>query len=537
MPKNNNPKVEQLQSDWRSLAITTLPTINRFPQPTIGTPQPVVSVTPSPVIDLTVVDDTNRSLRIAMAKRGALSGWGEPYNLSTTLDASKIQAAIRTAERGDTWQLFTIFRDMEAGYTHLQTEFAKRKMSVVGQPHAILPRTKGNKEDETACEVINEMIEHCDNWMDAMDNLLDATLWPVAVAEKLFEPVSPADAAEYKFPVRYRLRKLDPVSPTLFCYKIPYLAAGFGGAFATGVGALARGMTPGNQWASWNPNDWEPDLRFYDVFENGYPNFSPASTYAPEKERHLIHRGTNISKILRDNYGGQMRAILFWWFLAIQGRDWFGRYMQRWAHPFILGKVDAQQKGTLDFMRDALSMSMEIGGLVIDKNAEAQMIQAASLNGSEGYKMFLEVCNDEVSKVVIGQTTSSSAKSTGLGSGVADLHSQVRQDFRQSDMRKLSFTLCKQLFPYYLRINGYRGHVKGIIWGGKDEAQAKSLSETVKNFSDSGLEVDDSGIEVLSERVGFGLRRAPVEMATPSGGEKSKSQITKKKSIAKSKQK
>jgi hypothetical protein len=475
-------------------------------------------------LDLKVITKPEVPDAIAMLKRGALSGWGEPYNLSTTLDASRIQAAIRAAERGDTWQMFTIFRDMIAGYTHLQNEFAKRKLIVVGQPHAVLPRKKDNAEDQKACAVIEEMIEHCDNWQDALDNILDATLWPVSVSEKLFAPVDPSDAKEYLYPIRFRLRKLDPVSPTLFCYKIPYLASGFGGGFGAGLPANTGDLGPqtlplGPEQASWNPNAWEPELRFYEVFANGYPDFSPASTYAPEESRHLIHRGTNLSKTIRDNFGGHLRAILFWWFLAVEGRDWFGRYMQRWGHPFIVGKVDAQQHDTVEFMRNALSLATEIGGLIIDKEAEATLMQAASLNGAEGYRLFLEVCNDEISKVVVGQTLSSTARSTGMGSGVAKLHADVRDDFRQSDMRKLSATLVKQLFRQYLRINGYKGHIKSIVWGGKDETKAELLARTMKDFAVAGIEADDPGLDVISERVGFGLQRIdPKKMMLMKGG-------------------
>ena len=503
-------------TDWRNKSVMALPTLPlRLSLPGGQTlPQPTVGPTAQD-IRLQVIKQPEIPGNIAYYKRGALSGWGEPYNLSTTLDVARIQAAIRAAERGDTWQLFTIFRDMECGYTHFQSEFAKRKLSVVGQPHVILPYKKGDKDDEKACKVIEEMITHCDNWNDGLDQLLSATLWPVSVIEKMFAPVNKSDKADYEFPVRFRLRKLDPVSPTLFCYKIPYLASGFGNASAQG---LSPQFIPlGQEFGTWNPDSWEPELRIYEVFENGYPNFSPASTYEPTRDRHIVFRATNLSKTIRDNFGGQMRSILFWWFLATQARDWFGRYMQRWGSPFLLGRVDAQQKDTLEFMQQALSLSVQLGGLVIDKNAEAEMLQAASLDGATGYKAFLDICNDEVSKVVVGQTLSSSARSTGLGSGVAKLHGEVRQDYRQSDMRKLSTCLVNQLFKHYLRINGFTGKVKMIIWGGKDETQAELLARTVKDFLDGGLQLSDDGIEVVSERVGFGLERAP-EPPAPMGG-------------------
>jgi phage gp29-like protein len=514
--KTSKPEV-QILNDWRNQAVTGLPAIGGFQsRPSFGVPQPSVPSVNSGKLEVVKKDS---SPGVSLSKIARLSGWGMPMNLSTTLDVSRIQAALRTAERGDCWMLFTIYRDMEMGFTHFQSEFAKRKLTVVGQPHTLLPKKKGKKDDEIACEVIDEMIDNCDNWNQAMGDMLDATLWPVSVGEKIFSPVEPEDKTKYTHPVNFRLRELSPVDPVLYCYKIPYLAAGFSGMTAPGFNA----QPPNDSSINFNPDDWEAWLRFYTVNDNGYPNFSPTDTYKPDRRIHMVHRGTNLSKVVPDNYGGHMRAILFWWFLATQARDWWGRYMQKWGHPYVVAKVDTQQKDTVNFIVNALALSMEIGGLVIDKGAEAQLMQAASLNGSEGYKVFEDFCHDEVSKVVVGQTLSSSAKSTGLGSGVADLHGKVRDDYRQSDMRKLSDTLVKQLFNQYLEYNGYKGRVKGIIWGGKDEKQVFQIAQSVSNFKDAGLQPTDRGIETINERTGIEFERAPepVEAAAPpSGGAK-----------------
>ncbi len=443
-------------------------------------------------------------------KLGRVSGWAEPYNISTTLDAQLIQAAIRAAERGDTWQLFTIYRDMVLGYTHLQSEWSKRKMVVVGQPHTLIAPRKDNADDEQAVEVIEEMISHCDNWIDGIDHLLDATLYPSAVCEKLYEPVEPSEESDYEHPVRYRLRKLDPVNYVLFCYKIPYLSGG--GIRPTGPyapppnGALS--LISGNNPATiYDVDEWEPDLRFYSVFQNGYVDFSPSNVYAPDRKRHMVHRGNMVSKFIRDNFGGQMRAILFWWFLANQTRDWFGRYMQRFGTPFPVGYADAQQQGTLDLLQQAFSMSTQIGGLVVDKRAKVELIQAASQDGATAHKTLIDVCNREVSKLVIGQELSSTAKNTGLGSGVAALQAEVRDDIRQYDMRKLAETLKKQLFLPYLRINGYFGKPPEIIWGGKNENDSRLAAQTVQAFGQVGIEPTDEALDVISQRLGYGLQR------------------------------
>src|SRR6516164_10771759 len=109
MPTSKQPAVKQAMSDWRAQSLMSLPTIVRIGSPMISSgqtlPQPNVPVLKR---NLQLIRRPEVPNDIALFKLGALSGWGEPYNMSTTLDAVRIQGAIRAAERGDTWQLFTI---------------------------------------------------------------------------------------------------------------------------------------------------------------------------------------------------------------------------------------------------------------------------------------------------------------------------------------------------------------------------------------------------------------------------------------------
>lgn len=447
-------------------------------------------------------------------KKARISGWGEAYNISTTLDAQLIQAALRAAERGDTWQLFTIYRDMVMGFSHLQAEWSKRKMVVVGQPHSLIPKIKGNADDELACKVIQQMIDGCENWMDGLDHLLDATLYPLSVAEKLYQPLEPSEAMDYEFPVRFKLHRIDPVNYLLLCFKIPYLSNGattlpnspYGPRLApNGMMSVLNGNN--GSAMTYNPDDWEPDLTFFSVFDNGYINFSPADVYRPDPMRHIVHRGNMISPSIRPNFGGTMRMIMFWWFLANQCRDWYGRFIERFGTPFPVAKADAQQQGTIQLLQEAFSLSTRLGGLVVDKRAEVELIQAATQDGGNAHDNLIKRCNQEVSKIVIGQELSSTAKNTGLGSGVAALQSEVRDDIRQYDMRKLSETLKSQLFAPYLKMNGYNGHAPEIIWGGKNENDARLIAQTVQAFAQAGLRPTDDALNVIGQRLGYGVEK------------------------------
>jgi hypothetical protein len=332
----------------------------------------------------------------------------------------------------------------------------------------------------------------------------------VAVCEKIFEPVT--ETVAYDIPVRFTLKRIDPINYSLMCFKLPYLATG-----GFGLPNTPQAPFPANTPIQINKpldtiydvDQWEPDLRFFRTFPNGYIDYSWANIYAPDPMRHIVHRGNILSTAIRDNYGGQMRAVMFWWFLSTLGRDWFSRFMERYGSPWPVAYVDAQQKDTLDFMQQAFATATKIGALFVDKSAKVELQQAMVQGAAEGYEKFLSICDANVSKIVIGQELSSTAKPTGLGSGVADLQGEVKEEIRQYDQERLGNTLEKQLFEPYLRINGFTGRVPKIVWGGESGQQAVNSSKTLLQLKQAGLQPTDDSIETVSRRVGYDLERAP----------------------------
>ncbi len=448
--------------------------------------------TPGEVATSGSVDEQVAAASLATARRARMSGFGEPQNLSVTLDVQRIQNALRAAERGDTWLYFTIVRDMIAGYAHLQAEWAKRKMVIIGQPQSLLPHDKDDKDDQIACEVIQEMIDGCRNWYDGISHLLDATLYPLSVVEKIYEPVGLVGGSRRRWPVRFALKELAPVPYTLLCFKVPYLASGLGGR----DGAL---RFDADQWENW--------LRFYETEPTGNVNWSTMKVYEPDAARHLIHRGNILSPSIPPNFGGHIRAILFWWFFATQDRDFWMLMMQKYGMPLIVGKVDAQQKDTVAAMQAAFALATQLGGLVIDKKAEVELQQTNMTDGSNSHKIFQDFANCEVSKLVVGQVLSASPKSTGLGSGMADQAEGVREDFRQWDTTKMANTLQSQLFEQYLTVNGYRGRPPKISWGGKRDDQAERFSKTLNQLAAGGYELTDEALPTASAKLGYGIQR------------------------------
>jgi hypothetical protein len=491
----------------------------RFPPSAI---QPVTNITEAnrryegltgvntiPFVVAPVSDDTIEPVGwLPTHKRGRLSGFGEPGPLPLGLTIAQLNNAFTAAERGETTLLFQTYRWLEIAVSHLQAEFSKRKMVVVGQPHSLRPFDKENQEDQIACEAIEDMIENCENWDDGLIHLMEAALYPVSVMEKIYE------AAPEGSGYRFYLKRLDQVSPFIFCYKLAYLASGgfsIPPMFAQVPAPNAIPMQlnkPGD--TIWDPDTWEPDLRFFRTFPNGYVDYSWATIYAPDPIRHVVHRGNLLSKSIRDNYGGVMRAITFWAYLSQVGRDWFARAMERYGTPFPVGYVDAQQVDTIQFLEQAFSQASVIGGLLVDKRAKVELIQAMQANMAQGFQIFLKFCHDEISKIVVGQAESSNPKSSGMNSDVATEAAQVSENYRIFDERMMSQTLRVQIFDWFLKLNGLPGRPPLITWGGASEEDASQLMEQLANAKKAGLQPTEFGLEQINERCGIEFELAPL---------------------------
>ncbi|MDE2097592.1 MAG: DUF935 family protein [Patescibacteria group bacterium] len=431
------------------------------------------------------------------------SGLSQMQYMGTTLDVQRIQNSFRAAERGQTWLMMTIIRDMCASFPHLMAEWGKRKAVICGQPMSLLPEDSANPDDVTACEVIREAIKNCRNWQDSLQHLLDATLYPISAAQKVYQPIEMSEAGtRFKYLKRYFLKEIAPINHLLECYEVPYRPA------------MGRGID--NPATQFDADQWESWLRFYSTEPNGMVDYTLQDVYAPDPNIHIIHRGCLYSPSIPPNFGGIIRAILFLYLFATQDRDWWTLMMAKYGMSIPVAKVDSNNATTMAAMRSALVLGVQLGGIVIDKKSMLEWSNVSGQDGSAGHKMYQDFVNSEVSKLVVGQVTSARPEKGGLAAGMAEQAETVRDDIRTWDTGKLSNTLETQLFPQILSLNGYRGSVK-IFWGGARPEQLKMLGASAQQFYSAGLRASDKGIRTINEKVGIEFERVPDELLKGGG--------------------
>lgn len=469
-------------------------------------------------------DAENMLLREIQAR---LSGLGEPPQLGNRVVLADIQKAIRMSELGEPYWMFALNRDMIENDPHLQAEIGKRIMSFMGQNETIEPLDPANKDDIQATEFIEDIIRNCENWREGNVHLAQGHIWPVAGAEKIFASVESDEKSNFRHPTTWKLKKLHPIPWPLFTYKVAYWNVSMVGGypeqsfsnknlFNPGTGAVPINNPPGitayhgreNSDLSdvylWNPQDWHPDLRFYGTLNNGMIDWTLSTGYKPDKNKHVLHSAQVSTSGMRENFGSILRSLIPYWFYKKNLLDWYMRAMERYGAPFVVGQANMSNKNVSDILTKAFDQASKINALIVPPGTKVELKEVMVSGMSDGFAKGIEVLNTEMTKGILGQTLSTSSKGSGMmgGSGVADLHGEVKEEWSLFDKRSFCEMQSQQIFTPILRLNGYKGNCRSVR-GGVSATQQAMLGTTFQKLYLSGIRVKKEEEQKLTNTFGF----------------------------------
>ena len=395
--------------------------------------------------------------------RGVRSIIHEPASIAQYMDATNLHDILRSAEAGNTSDLFCLYRDIIAGHGHTQAEFTKRKLAVLSQditdPGGIQPYRAKDPADVAAAEYIKRIIGDIPAITEAVTHLLDSAIYPVSLVEKTWRPGSNGR--------RFDIAALTPVPYDLLDY------------------------TAGH-------------MRIRDIDPLG----NPLSTFhTPDPARYIIHRGHLLTSV-PDTWGGPMRAVTFWWLFATMGRDWWARFTERFGSPFLVGRYEDSDDRARSELEVAFSAAQRLFGLVISRETEIEVHEVAASGHADAFEKFHSVANREISKIIVGQTLSAEGQNLGFGGGQASAQENVRDDYRAWDSQRLAVTLREQLFRPILDANGIPGNPPKISFGAQDETSLTDAAPFLTAITSAGLELTDDAIATLGSQTGYQLRRA-----------------------------
>ncbi|OHC68629.1 MAG: hypothetical protein A3H93_09200 [Rhodocyclales bacterium RIFCSPLOWO2_02_FULL_63_24] len=386
-------------------------------------------------IDTGVLKEAQTS-RIAMLENRFLTP------MLAGLTPARLSTVLRQADDGDLTAQHRLFADMEERDAHLLCEIGKRKNAVMGLDWDIVPPRNATAKEKADAEWLKEVLT------DAVDPFEDLLLAAMEGVGHGFAPVELEWRQEGK----------------------EWLPAFFP-----------------------RPQEWfrldrhRRELRLQDASADGAP-LAPFGW--------VMHTHGKA----KTGYQGRMglyRALVWPFLYKAYGIGDFAEFLETYGLPIVLGKYyqGASQDEKASLMRavtalghDARAimpadMAIEINKVTADGSGTPHLAMVGWAEGAQ-------------SKAILGQVLSAEAKATGMGSGVADLHNEVRKDIRNADARQIAGTATRDVLYPLLALN------RGV----------DSLSRCARLVFDTGEAADIATLaDGLDKLTTSGMRTIPVK--------------------------
>lgn len=312
------------------------------------------------------------------------------------LNPRRLAAIIQQANNGDATAYLELAEEVEEKDTHYVSVLGTRKRAVAQLDISVIPASD-DKADIDNAKIIEDWLDR-DQLETELFNILDAVGKGFSVTEILWDINSsiwlPQD-----------LKWRDP------------------------------------RWFEFDPNDGET---LYLKTEDGEKK--PLNPI-----KYLIHKAQSKSGIpIR---GGVIRPCVWMWlFKNFSIKDWVA-FSEVYGQPIRLGKYGAGASAKdRDVLLRAVANIGSDAAAIIPESMTIEFIESA-IKGStvDAFERLCKFCDQQISKAVLGQTTTTDALSSGLAGNQA--HNDVRGDIERSDAKQLAATINQQLIPMIISLN------------------------------------------------------------------------------------
>jgi len=201
--------------------------------------------------------------------------------------------------------------------------------------------------------------------------------------------------------------------------------------------------------------------------------------------------------------GGLARVAAFAWLCKSYAmKDWLA-FAEVFGMPLRLGKYGpSASKQDIAVLKSAVATMGTDAAAVLPESMKIEFQEAGAANG--GGDLFLKLCeflDKQVSKCVLGQTSSSDSTAGGLGSGQSTAHSEVRDDLLRADSRQLAGTLNRDLVRAFIDLNfGPQDAYPRITLPVLEPEDTKALVDAVTKLVPLGLKV---GVSTMADKLGL----------------------------------
>lgn len=377
------------------------------------------------------------------------------------MNPTRLASILREADHGEPLRYFELAEQIEEKDLHYAGVLGTRKRSVA-QIDITVEAASDDAEDVRRADMVREWLKR-DELQDEMFDILDAIGKGVSFTEIIW------DTSEGQFwPERLEWR-----DPRWFNFdhetrRAPMLRGG--------VGGLAQD---------------EPLPGFKFIFQQ-----IKAKSGLPVR-------------------GGIARlAAWAWMFKAFTQRDW-AIFTQTYGQPVRIGKFHpgATKEDRATLFRAVANIAGDCAA-IIPESMSIDFVEAKNVTaGSELYLTRANWLDQQVSKAVLGQTTTTDAISGGHA--VSKEHRQVQEDIETADCKVTASTLNRDLIRPWCDLEfgpSKRGKYPRLIIGRPKQEDLQELRESLNVYVPMGLKVEASEIR---DKLGLSEPAKDAELLVP----------------------
>ena len=170
-------------------------------------------------------------------------------------------------------------------------------------------------------------------------------------------------------------------------------------------------------------------------------------------------------------------------------KDWV-IFAEAYGQPVRVGKYGpGATKDDREVLLRAVANIGSDAAAIIPDSMVIDFIEAQSKTGTaDVFQRLADFCDRQMSKAVLGQTTTADAISGGHA--VSKEHNEVRRDIERSDAKQLGPTLTQQLaIPIIVLNKGPQKAYPRIRVGRSEDVDVDKLSQTIERSVKSGMKI------------------------------------------------
>lgn len=359
---------------------------------------------------------------------------------SRGLSPSSMASILEEAETGNLILQSELFMDIEERDPHIHAELSKRKRTVIGLPKIIHPPKNPTPQEIETVDKLNNIINNMSDFDDMLLDLLDGIGHGFSCVEMQWENIE------------------GVWMPTTFYHR---------------------------------PQSWfQLDFETRNILR-----LRNNSTHGVELWPYgwIVHKHFAKSGYL--SRAGLFRVLAWPWLMKQYSLRDLAEYLEIYGFPIKIGKYprSISDEERDDFERAIRQLGRSVSG-IIPEDMSLDLLKE-SLGSSDPFMGMIQYCDDAISKAILGQTLSSSSSSTGLGSGVASLHGDVRQDLLEADAAQLASTITRQLIKPIIDINGWNtGRSFLFQFDSASPADLNSFADSIQKIASTGVKISQEWI-------------------------------------------